>query len=628
MNIPCQDYDSLRTIIHHNPDGMLVVDSKEQVLFANPAAILLLGREYNQLINTHFGLPLIPDEPLEVDIIQPSGVTLVAEMRVVRFEWEGADAFLVSLRDVTERHRAEAQRCWDLKVNQALVTLYKPLSSHISTFQDIAETVLQEAKALTNSTHGYVSIIDPLTGDNVWLTLTEMLKNECSVSGTERRVSFPKGPDGRYNGLWGHSLNTHESFFTNDPYSHPSSIGLSRNHSPLERFLSVPVLLDDELVGQIALANAMHDYTQRDLDAIQRLAEFYALAIQRKRIEDALKDSEQNLIKARDFHLSLLNQAPALIWRSGLDGLCDWFNATWLNFTGRSFEQELGEGWAQGVHPDDFDRCLKIYKEAFNSRGPFEMEYRLRRHDGNFRWIVDYGIPFNSIQGQFAGYIGYCFDITGRKVADAAIRQSLEEKETLLKEVHHRVKNNLQIVSSLLNLQVMRSTQPELADVLRLTQNRIQSMALLHETLYTTGNLTRLDLVTYIERILNQVCSSVAYERQNIRFHRCIDKVELCLDQVIPCGLIINELITNSLKYAFPGGRPGNIYIHLEPTVNRKVLLKISDDGIGMQYPGNSETKSLGLELVKSLVRQLKGTLEYSQNPGATFCIEFKNQTD
>ena len=111
---------------------------------------------------------------------------------------------------------------------------------------------------------------------------------------------------------------------------------------------------------------------------------------------------------------TIVETAPNLIWRSGLDAKCYYFNKTWLEFTGRSYEQEYGDGWAQGVHPEDLDRCIKIYMENFEKRTPFEMEYRLRRHDGKWRWINDIGVPSFDKDGVFTGFIGSCLDVTDK----------------------------------------------------------------------------------------------------------------------------------------------------------------------------------------------------------------------
>lgn len=144
-----------------------------------------------------------------------------------------------------------------------------------------------------------------------------------------------------------------------------------------------------------------------------------------------LKQSEDSLTRSRDYHLKLLEDFPSPVWRSGSDGRCNYFNRTWLAFTGRSLEQELDDGWADGVHPDDLERCLATYQEAFQEQRSFIMEYRLRFNDGSYRWINDHGRPYYDLEGSFAGYIGSCFDINVQKNAEAelqGIHQRLEQQ--------------------------------------------------------------------------------------------------------------------------------------------------------------------------------------------------------
>jgi PAS domain S-box-containing protein len=138
-----------------------------------------------------------------------------------------------------------------------------------------------------------------------------------------------------------------------------------------------------------------------------------------KRVEEALRESEER------FRL-VANSAPVMIWMSGTDKLCTYVNEPWLDFTGRSHEEELGNGWAEGVHPEDSEECLKIYAKAFDSREPFEMRYRHRRHDGEYRWILDKGVPRFNPDGSFAGYIGSCIDVTERRLAAEAVQKSDE----------------------------------------------------------------------------------------------------------------------------------------------------------------------------------------------------------
>jgi len=128
----------------------------------------------------------------------------------------------------------------------------------------------------------------------------------------------------------------------------------------------------------------------------------------------------------RQEYQALVEQSPIMIWRAGTDALCNYFNERWLRFRGRTMEQEAGDGWAEGVHPDDFDRCLRIFLDGFNNREIFEMEYRLLRYDGVYRWIFDRGVPFLDDDGEFAGYIGSCVDVTARVEAQEALRKATE----------------------------------------------------------------------------------------------------------------------------------------------------------------------------------------------------------
>jgi PAS domain S-box-containing protein len=197
--------------------------------------------------------------------------------------------------DVTERKSAEAALHRELAVTAALAQLHKPLVSPASSILTIAMSILEQAKELTGSEHGYVATIDPVTADLVCHTFTVMIKGQCQVKEPDRRVIFPRGEDGRYPLLWGHALNTRQPFFTNEPSSHPASKRVPAGHIPIHRFLSVPVMLGDELVGQIALANPGRDYTAHDLEAVRRLSEFYALALQRKGFEEELDKARAHL---------------------------------------------------------------------------------------------------------------------------------------------------------------------------------------------------------------------------------------------------------------------------------------------------------------------------------------------
>ncbi|HWW73823.1 MAG TPA: histidine kinase dimerization/phosphoacceptor domain -containing protein, partial [Pyrinomonadaceae bacterium] len=216
-------------------------------------------------------------------------------------------------------------------------------------------------------------------------------------------------------------------------------------------------------------------------------------------------------------------------------------------------------------------------------------------------------------------------DITERKREEGKIKSSLREKEILLKEIHHRVKNNLQIISSLLNLQSTHIRDPRALEVFKEGQGRVRSMALIHEKLYQSDDLARVDFSEYISNLAAYLFRSYAMNAGGVRLGVEAEGVMLGVDTAIPCGLIVNELVSNSLKHAFPGGQGGSIKITLRPEGPERLKLCVSDDGVGLP-PGFDvhDTPSLGLQLVNTLARQLGGAVEVGGGAGAEFNITFR----
>jgi Signal transduction histidine kinase len=215
-------------------------------------------------------------------------------------------------------------------------------------------------------------------------------------------------------------------------------------------------------------------------------------------------------------------------------------------------------------------------------------------------------------------------DITDKKKAEKALKESLEEKEVLLREIHHRVKNNMQIVSSLLNLQKKYVEEEETVNILIESQNRIKTMAMIHEKLYQSPNLTSINFKEYTEKLVKDLFYSYGNKIGVIKTSFHMEDVKIGLDTAIPCGLIMNELVTNSLKYAFPDDRTGTITIEFQSEGNYFVL-KVSDDGVGVPSDIKLENRdTLGFQLVTSLVKQLDGTVQLDGVNGTSFTIKFK----
>lgn len=205
------------------------------------------------------------------------------------------------------------------------------------------------------------------------------------------------------------------------------------------------------------------------------------------------------------------------------------------------------------------------------------------------------------------------------------IEASLTEKETLLKEIHHRVKNNLQIISSLLNLQANRTDDEQLKRIMGEARNRISSMALIHQKIYQSGNLSSVDFQAYIEQMAQSIEANFNNEKKRITHHINTNGIVLDIDTSIPLGLIINELLTNSYKYAFANRDSGTITISLREKDTEDLELHVSDDGAGLPAGFDPSTlNSLGLKLVKGLASQLKGTIRFESNKGTHAFIQFK----
>ena len=225
--------------------------------------------------------------------------------------------------------------------------------------------------------------------------------------------------------------------------------------------------------------------------------------------------------------------------------------------------------------------------------------------------------------GNLISLLSLVLDVTERIQAEERLKASLEEKVVLLKEIHHRVKNNLQIISSLLNLQSDYLEDERSLDIFKVSQNRIESMALIHEKLYQSKDLAKINFAEYVQDLVDSLLSSYEIDSDRISTKLNVDDSLLSLDAAIPCGLIINELVLNSLKHAFPLGTKGEIFITLTK-VGNSFTLSVGDNGIGLPVELDFQnTKSLGLQLVNALTSQLAGTIELNNNGGIEFKLNF-----
>jgi PAS domain S-box-containing protein len=350
----------------------------------------------------------------------------------------------------------------------------------------------------------------------------------------------------------------------------------------------------------------------------------------RKQTEDALRLSQDEaLLRERR-----LSNAEALAGFGSWEWNLTDPHSTWSDKLFEIYGRDPSQGvpgfdaWEETIHPDDRDRLAHCIRQALASETKYSIEFRIHTRDtGALRYISSRGVSKVDAHGKVTGIWGVDQDITAVKQAAEALQASLREKDALLREVHHRVKNNLQVITSLLRLESHRNVQPDTRNVLDEMQGRIRTMAVLHESLYHSGTFSSVDLGAYLRQLVAQVFRAHAQLGGQVRMHLDLASVQVGMDQATPCGLIVNELVSNCLKHGFPAGHSGEVRVVLQALAGTPLLqLQVSDTGVGL--PADFETRrgqSLGLQLVSDLASQIDGRLDpvTGTGPGTSFTITF-----
>jgi PAS domain S-box-containing protein len=298
-------------------------------------------------------------------------------------------------------------------------------------------------------------------------------------------------------------------------------------------------------------------------------------------------------------------------------------NPRMVEILNRSTEELISKSLLEFIHPADRALAAENIRKRLSGEVP-SIRYQLRMlHQSGAVVHVEVHGGRAEYRGQ-PSVIGTLLDITERRQAEEHIQAALREKEVLLKEIHHRVKNNLQVVSSLLRLQSRGMRSPETVAAFEESCARVHSMALVHEKLYQSQSLSELDFATYAESLTDSLLHAYGTDPAIVRVRLDMEPVRLDINQAIPCALILNELVANALKYAFPGGRHGEIRLRLRAEAGDAICLMVGDNGVGMPVnldPLNVHT--LGLQLVTTLVSQLRATLEVRRTHGTGYAITF-----
>ena len=329
----------------------------------------------------------------------------------------------------------------------------------------------------------------------------------------------------------------------------------------------------------------------------------------------------EEALRRYEFIASTASEFMTLINR---DYVYEAANESYCAAHGRTQGQIIGSTVADVWGEETFDRVIKQYlEEAFTGK-LVHYERWFEFGDRGRRCYAVHYYPYRSEGGEVTHCAVVSHDITERKQAEENLQNSLREKDTLLKEIHHRVKNNLQVISSLLNLQSNSIESRETRELIRESQNRVRSMALIHEKLYQSESLAAVDFAEYLCTLTRDLFRS--YSAGGVTLKLQAEDLRLDVDAAIPCGLIITELVSNALKHAFPKGRGGDLHISFTRISRDRYALTVTDNGVGLPKGLDVRNpRSLGLQLVNMLVNQLHGTLDVVADGGATFMVTFSS---
>ncbi|AFY82184.1 PAS domain S-box protein [Oscillatoria acuminata] len=523
------------------------------------------------------------------------------------------DYFIAAVEDITDRKKAEAEKEKRDRYLTALVEIqHQLLNSSVDT--NLYELIMSILGPVSGASRLYIF---ENSRDSQGCLVTSQ-KAEWCAEGIESQWDNPDLQNCPY-----------DEFFTRLPNTLGKGEileGIVTNFSDSERLvlepqgiqaiLLLPLMVNGDFFGFIGFDNCIEaqPWDTLEVSLLSSAAAAIALAKERQLTQAALA-RQLAAVEATTDGIGILNENSEYIY----------LNSAHAKIFGYDDPKDLlGKTWKELYYPEEGDKIEKEVFSVLGASGQWSGETLAKRRDGT---TFPEEISLTLIAG--GGLICVARDITTRKQSEQQIKASLHEKEVLLKEIHHRVKNNLQIIHSLLKLQSSYTKDPQALQMFRDSQNRIRSMALIHELLYRSHNLASINFAEYINQLTTNLLRAyniTVHSQPEILIN--VDAIELGIDTAIPCGLMINELITNAFKYAFVDGFKGRISIDFHKDGSDTYELKIADNGVGL--PADLDfrnTESLGLKLVCNLTRQLDGEISLDRSQGSCFTIRFQELT-
>ncbi len=623
-----------RGLLESAPDAMVIVDSDGCIVLINAQTEKLFGYGRHELIGKPLEL-LVPQRAGSVSTRQrlgssgelgaslvgsdlehcgcrKDGTEVPIEISRSPVETQAGVLAVYAMRDITERKRAEAALAAEARFLRAQTAVAKVALSSLRP-EDLGRPLLETI----GRTQGYAY-------GTLWRVAKDGQTATMVASFGDATAAFV----GMVQDLSDTScflariIRTGEPAFINHVPETPCRVHPMALRLKTQALLGLPLV---EHTGQVVGAIVFVDTENRQRFTERDLTQGTVLASQ---VVQALENSElfSQIHRLQEQYRVVTEALNDAVFTLDAQGRFTFGNAASERLTGYRLEEMFGHPFAFLVAPEDLPRLVDRFQRAIAGE-PISphVEVEMIKKDGR-RVPVELSMANLILDGRIAGRVGVARDITERRRVDTQIKASLQEKEVLLKELHHRVKNNLQIISSLLNLQSKYIRDPQTLQMFNDSQNRIKSMASIHEILYQSRDIARIDFSEYIRNLMIQLFRSYGDHSKAITFEISVKNVMLDVDTAITCGLIINELVSNSLKHAFSDRKAGKIYIEASMNDLDTLTLIVRDNGIGFQKDAEVEvTDSLGLKLVVALSNQLSGNVELDNTNGTMFKIIFKN---
>ena len=579
-----QSEERFRRVVDHIGDAVFVDDVKGRAVFANDQFLRLFGFRREQLPHIRLEDLVAPEHRTE--ILDRHNRRMRGEAVATNFEYQGI--------------KAGGTRMW-LEVDVVPILDHEgKITGTQSVLRDIAERKRGEME-LRQSEERFRRVV-------------EHIGDALIVDDVEGHVTFAND---QFFKLFGFCRDEVEKISLEDYVAPDYRTQLRARHTQR--------MSNEELSSRYEFQGMRRDGTRVWIDAEVAVVMDHEGRIfgshwllrdipEQKRGEMALRESEER------FRL-VANAAPVMIRMSGTDKLCNYFNGPWLDFTGGSLASEIGDGWFKGVHPEDASRCMQTYVESFDKRKTFEMQYRLRRHDGEFRWVLDLGTPRFNADGSFAGYIGSCIDVTERKQAEQALAtigrrliEAHEEERTWIgRELHDDINQRLALLSVELDRWLKDNpSRAPIRELIHHAQERIAEIARDVQTLSHRLHSSKLEYLG-LAKAINSFCRELS-QRSNVEITFKDENVPRILPQEISLCLfrVLQEALQNAVKHS--GVKAFTVSLHGSPDA---IELAVEDNGSGFDPTEAFTHQGIGLISMRERLQLVQGELAVQSKPGS-----------